>query len=134
MAVCRSFSRPLKSCFFLSNFIFWIKRQISKSKVMDDYFFCQVIVIYAWRLKICTVTEKMGLTWVSIQLDGLALWDVILVPKMEHFSLAALKLTEKIQSFLINRSRKTIENKYYWKSRFFVHKKWGQVLKWYKKA
>ena len=41
------------------------------------------------------MTEKMGLTGVSIQLDGLAQWGVILVPKMEHFLLAALKLTEK---------------------------------------
>ena len=37
----------------------------------------------------------MDLTGVSIQLDGLALWGVILVPKMENFSLVSLKLIEK---------------------------------------
>ena len=128
MAVCRSFSRPLKSCFFAISFLG--KKDKFQNQKLWIFF---LIVIYAWRLKICTVTEKMGLTWVSIQLDGLTLWGVILVPKMDHFSLAALKLTEKIQSFLAplfdkQNCIKTIANKYQWKSRFFVHKKWGPVV------
>ena len=48
----------------------------------------------------------MDLTGVSIQLDGLALWGVILVPKMEHFSLATLKLTEKIPAFFDEQKHK----------------------------